>query len=72
MANQGTIDRSFTVDQGKIDRGFADAGWELDGGFMDHLVIGHDGDLSILANPRSCSAPTSVRLGSLVLPQTRW
>lgn len=41
------------VNQGKIDRGFADAGWELDGSFMDHLVIGHDGNLSILANPRS-------------------
>lgn len=40
------------VNQGKIDRSFADAGWELDGGFTGHLVIGHDGDLSILANLR--------------------
>lgn len=53
MGNQGTIDRNFTVDRRTIDQGFADAGWGLDGGFTDHLVIGHDGDLSILANPRT-------------------
>jgi hypothetical protein len=31
-----------------IERGLADAGWELDGSFSEHLVIGYDGDLSIL------------------------
>lgn len=40
------------VDQEKIERGFVDAGWQLDGGFSEHLVIGNDDNLSILANLR--------------------
>ncbi len=32
-----------------IERSFVEAGWELDGGFSDHLVIGEDHHLSILA-----------------------
>lgn len=33
----------------EIEQGFIDAGWEIDGGFSDHLIVGEDGDLSILA-----------------------
>jgi hypothetical protein len=36
-----------------IEQGFANAGWELDGTFSEHLVIGYDGDLSILVDLRS-------------------
>ena len=33
-----------------IEWGFVDAGWELDGGFSGYLIIGEDGDQSILAH----------------------
>ncbi len=33
----------------EIEQSFVDAGWELDGGFSEHLLVGEDGDLSILA-----------------------
>jgi hypothetical protein len=39
--------------QEDIEQGLADAGWELDGGFSEHLVIGYDGDISILVDRRS-------------------
>jgi hypothetical protein len=32
----------------EIERGLVDAGWELDGSFSDYLIVGEDGDLSIL------------------------
>ena len=35
--------------RGEIEQDFVEAGWEIDGGFSDHLLIGEDGDLSILA-----------------------
>lgn len=34
----------------EIERCFLDAGWRLDGSFSGHLVIGEDGDSSILAH----------------------
>jgi hypothetical protein len=39
--------------QEDIEQGLADAGWELDGSFWGHLIIGYDGDLSILIDLRS-------------------
>jgi hypothetical protein len=32
----------------EIEHGIVDAGWELDGSFSDHLLVGEDGELSIL------------------------
>src|SRR5215218_6495156 len=32
----------------EIERGLVDAGWELDVSFSDYLIVGEDGDLSIL------------------------
>jgi hypothetical protein len=37
------------VTREEIEQNFVEAGWEIDGGFSDHLLIGEDGDLSILA-----------------------
>ncbi len=34
----------------EIEQGFIDAGWELDGGFSEHLIIGENGDQSIVAH----------------------
>ncbi len=34
----------------EIEWGFIDAGWELDGGFSGYLIIGENGDQSILAH----------------------
>lgn len=34
----------------EIERGFVDAGWELDSGFSGYLIIGENGDQSILAH----------------------
>jgi len=34
----------------EIERGFVDAGWELDGSFSEHLLIGEDHHISILAH----------------------
>jgi hypothetical protein len=36
------------VTQQEIEQAFVDAGWELDGSFSDYLLVGEDGDLSIL------------------------
>jgi hypothetical protein len=36
------------VTREEIERGLVDAGWELDGSFSDYLIVGEDGDLSIL------------------------
>jgi hypothetical protein len=36
------------VTQQEIEQAFVDAGWELDGSFSDYLIVGEDGDLSIL------------------------
>ena len=35
--------------QEEIEQGFVDAGWKLDGSFSEHLIVGEDGVLSILA-----------------------
>ncbi len=32
----------------EIEQALRDAGWELDGGFSEHMLIGHDTDLSVL------------------------
>ena len=32
----------------EIEQALVDAGWELDGSFSDYLLVGEDGDLSIL------------------------
>jgi hypothetical protein len=32
----------------EIEHALVDAGWELDGTFSDHLLVGEDGELSIL------------------------
>ena len=34
----------------EIERGFVEAGWELDSGFSGYLIIGENGDQSILAH----------------------
>ena len=34
-----------------IERAMEEAGWKLDAGFVDHLVVGHDSVVSILAYP---------------------
>ncbi len=34
----------------EIERGFVDAGWELDGGFSGYLIIGENGNQSILVH----------------------
>ncbi len=34
----------------EIEQGFVDAGWELDSGFSGYLIIGENGDQSILAH----------------------
>ncbi|MBV9453880.1 MAG: hypothetical protein JOZ19_07155 [Rubrobacter sp.] len=34
----------------EIEQSFISAGWDLDGGFLDHLLIGNDGDLAVLAH----------------------
>lgn len=36
------------VSREEIERDLVDAGWELDGSFSDYLLVGEDGDLSIL------------------------
>jgi hypothetical protein len=36
------------VSREEIEYALVDAGWELDGSFSDHLLVGEDGDLSIL------------------------
>ncbi|QIN80237.1 hypothetical protein GBA65_18845 [Rubrobacter marinus] len=36
-----------------IERAMEEAGWKLDAGFVDHLVVGHDSVVSILAYPWS-------------------
>jgi hypothetical protein len=33
----------------EIEQAIEGAGWELDGSFSGHLIVGNDGDLSILA-----------------------
>ena len=35
----------------EIERAMEEAGWKLDAGFVDHLVVGHDSVVSILAYP---------------------
>ncbi len=35
----------------EIEKSLAEFGWELDGGFQEHLLIGGDHNLSILAYP---------------------
>ena len=35
-------------DREEIEHALVDAGWELDGSFSDHLLVGEDGELSIL------------------------
>ena len=35
----------------EIERVMQEAGWKLDAGFVDHLVVGHDSVVSILAYP---------------------
>lgn len=35
----------------EIERAMEEAGWKLDAGFIDHLVVGHDTVVSILAYP---------------------
>ena len=35
----------------EIERAMEEAGWKVDAGFVDHLVVGHDGVVSILAYP---------------------
>jgi hypothetical protein len=39
--------------QEEIEQRLVVAGWELNGGFSEHLVIGHDGNHSILVDLRS-------------------
>jgi hypothetical protein len=34
----------------EIEQAIKDAGWELDGGFSEHLLIGNDSTVSILAH----------------------
>ena len=34
----------------EIERRFVEAGWKLEDGFSGHLIIGEDGNLSILAH----------------------
>jgi hypothetical protein len=36
------------VSREEIEQALVDAGWELDGSFSDYLLVGEDGDLSIL------------------------
>jgi hypothetical protein len=43
----------YVDSQKPIEQGLADAGWRLDGSFSEHLVIGHDSDISILVDRRS-------------------
>jgi hypothetical protein len=35
----------------ETEHALVDAGWELDGSFSDHLLVGEDGELSILVPP---------------------
>lgn len=42
---------SAAMSRDGIERAMEEAGWKLDGGFVDHLVVGHDGEVSILAYP---------------------
>lgn len=34
-----------------IERAMEEAGWKVDAGFVDHLVVGHDSIVSLLAYP---------------------
>src|SRR5919107_4981043 len=40
--------RRLVVRWEEIEHALVDAGWELDGSFSDHLLVGEDGELSIL------------------------
>ncbi len=40
----------------RIEQAMKEAGWKLDAGFVDHLVVGHDTVVSILAYPWSWEA----------------
>jgi len=44
------------VSKEEIERDFASAGWELDGSFGDHLVIGCNDGMSILAHEEEWGA----------------
>ncbi len=41
----------MTMSREEIERAMKEAGWMLDAGFVDHLVVGHDSVVSILAYP---------------------
>lgn len=41
----------------EIERAMEEAGWKIDGGFVDHLIVGHDDVVSLLAYPWAWEAP---------------
>ena len=49
-----------TMSREEIERAMEEAGWRLDAGFVDHLVVGHDSVVSLLAYPWTWEAEEPV------------